>query len=264
MQLRHKEASDYSLYTKDEGKHTHVHAAIPFAEGFVVGDATSLLFSSQAQLNNFLKSEARPNHRRFADRLFQLTNILHDGEYKTIFGILMGVAGEIMAPGQGQRANVELVLYPTEGLNPGLVKLVAKTRTGQGVAKDKELLLDYGDAFDLTLPVLASGADLQMDGPMDRFMNIMKPVSTEAQGINPSSDAGPVHNVNDDSDEEDKAPLAKRLRINPAAAAVDVPELMEGIDDEANPFQDMKLFGQGAWEVQRETFGFDLFVLIYS
>ena len=73
MQLRHKEASDYSLYTKDEGKHTHVHAAIPFAEGFVVGDATSLLFSSQAQLNDFLKSEARPNHRRFADRLFQLT-----------------------------------------------------------------------------------------------------------------------------------------------------------------------------------------------
>ena len=138
----------------------------------------------------FLLSAARPNHRRFADRLFKLKDVLHEGIRKTFFGILVGVAGEVMAPSAGQRANVELVLAPAQGLNPDLVKLVAKTRNKQGVAKSAELLLDYGDAFDVLLPVLASGADLQMVGPMDQFM---RNVSPEANGTNPSTNAGPQH-----------------------------------------------------------------------
>ena len=130
-------------------------------------------FSGKIELMAFLKSEARPNHRRFADRLIKLEGIMHEGTLKTIYGILVGVAGEVMAPSHGQRANVELVLAPAQGLNPDLVKLVVKTRTKKGVAKGTELLLDYGDAFDVTLPVLAdgkSGVQVPMLGPMDRYM----------------------------------------------------------------------------------------------
>ena len=166
MQLRYNEATAFRLFTQEEGKHTRVYAGTAFPEGAVIGSATAMFFSSKTELMAFLKSEARPNHRRFADRLFKLNDVLHEGIPKTFYGILMGVAGEVMAPSQGQRANVELVLAPAEGLNPDLVKLVAKTRTKQGVAKGAELLLDYGDAFDVRLPVLASGAEVQMVGPI--------------------------------------------------------------------------------------------------
>jgi len=262
MQLRHTEATTYALYTTQREKHTCVHAGVAFAEGAVIGDATAIFFSSQVELMAFLKSAARPNHRRFADRLFKLKDVQHEGIPKTFFGILIGVAGEVMAPSAGQRANVELVLAPAQGLNPDLVKLVAKTRNKQGVAKGAELLLDYGDAFDVTLPVLASGAELQMVGPMDQFM---RNVSPEAKGTNPSTNAGPEHDAAKpliDVDEESDdllfglEPDPKRQRTEPAADQAEPTDVVDEApkDAQASPFENMDKFGQGALKAHREMF----------
>ena len=203
----------------------------------------------------FLKSEARPNHRRFADRLIKLDDVTYQGIPKTFYGVLVGIAGEVMAPSQSQRANVELVLAPTQGLNPDLVKLVVKTRTKQGVAKGTELLLDYGDAFDVTLPVLASGAQGKMLGPMDQYM---KKVSRDAEQA-PQGPQGPpakdVHGIGARAEEESQEPEAKRQRTeeaagDPSTAAGQPMDVDTHVDDTsekptASPFTDMEKFGEG-------------------
>ena len=252
MQLRTKEASEYSLFTKQDEKNQRVYAGSAFAEDADIGAATAIFFSSKKELMAFLKSEARPNHRRFADRLIKIEDVTYEGVPKTFLGVLVGVAGEVMAPSQGQRANVELVLAPAQGLNPDLVKLVVKTRNKQGLAKGAELLMDYGDAFDVTLPVLASGAKVQMLGPMDQYMTrspAKKGVSVSevsAQHTRGTGEDHPSENV------EHIEPEAKRQRTELAAGGG--AEHTEGLDAlldgdaggaNANPFADMEKFGEG-------------------
>ena len=77
------------------------------------------------------------------------------------------------------------------GLNLGLVKLAVMTRTKRGMTKGSKLLLDYGDAFDVTLPVLASGAQVPMLGPMDRYMKMGSWGTEDAKATGePSTNAG--------------------------------------------------------------------------
>ena len=217
-----------------------------FVEGAEIGSATSIFFSSKIELMAFLKSEARPNHRRFADRLIKLDDIMHSGIPKTFYGILVGVAGEVMAPSQGQRANVELVLAPAQGLNPDLVKLVVKTRNKQGVAKGTELLLDYGDAFDVTLPVLASGVQVPMLGPMDQYMK----VSSASRGADEVPEGEPDGGATDDVEATgictEGEPEAKRQRTELVLGGGEDEEEVDDIDKaQATPFADMEKFGEG-------------------
>ena len=240
MQLRAREADSYSLYTQHDEKFARVYANMFFGEGATIGAATSIFFSSKTGLMAFLQSEARPNHRRFADRLIKLDGVMHNSIPKTLYGILVGVAGEVMAPSQGHRANVELVLAPAQGLNPGLVQLVVKTRTKQGLAKGTELLLDYGDAFDVTLPVLASGAQVPMLGPMDQYMKTPKVTSCTEDA---KATEAPSTNAGTSTEGE---PDAKRQRTELVLGA----DEEKGEDDEAEkgqeiPFGDMEKFGQG-------------------
>ena len=160
-----------------------------------------------------LKSEARPNHRRFADRLFKLEEVVHTGMSNTFYGVFVGIAGEVMAPGQGQRANVELVLAPAQGLNPDCIKLVVKTRTKQGLAKGSELLLDYGDAFDVTLPVLGRGNTSQMQGPMDLYMTRRQSPTRDADELRGHDDD--VNNDGEGCDCGEEAPGVDDAEKNP-------------------------------------------------
>ena len=239
MQLRTKEADSYSLYTKQDEKHTRVYTGMSLVEGAEIGSATSVFFSSKMELMAFLKSEARPNHRRFADRLIKIDDITYKGIPKTFCGIWAGIAGEVMAPSQGQRANVELALAPSQGFNPDLVKLVVRTRNKQGVAKGTELLLDYGDAFDVTLPVLASGAEMQMLGPMDRYMK---------KSDSPGTIAGhqATENTKATGIGTEEEPEAKRQRTELLLGSG---EEQEKVDDtektQPTPFADMEKFGEG-------------------
>ena len=248
MQLRAREADSYSLCTKNDEKYARVYANKFFAEGSEIGAATSIFFSSKIELMAFLKSEARPNHRRFADRLIKLEGIMHEGALKTIYGILVGVAGELMAPSQGQRANVELVLAPAQGLNPDLVKLVVKARTKKGVAKGTELLLDYGDAFDVTLPVLADGKPgerVPMLGPMGRYMKKGSWGSEDGKAtVEPSTSAGPSQSSQSEAPEGE--PEAKRQRTEPVLGDGEEQGEVDGAEKaQANPFEDMEKFGEG-------------------
>ena len=263
MQLRTKEASDYSLFTKQDEKYQRVYAGSAFAEGAEIGGATAIFFSSKKELMAFLKSEARPNHRRFADRLIKIEDVTYEGVPKTFFGVLVGVAGEVMPPSQGQRANVELVLAPAQGLNPDLVKLVVKTRTKQGLAKGAELLMDYGDAFDVTLPVLASGAKVQMLGPMDQYMT-RSPAKKGVSEVSSQHTRGAGEDHPSENVEHIEEPEAKRQRTELAAGGG--AEQMEGLDAlldgdagraNANPFADMEKFGEGdrlAGRARRDMF----------
>ena len=240
MQLRAKEVDQFALYTKQDDKHARVYAGQTFPEGAEIGSATSIFFSTRNELMAFLKSEARPNHRRFADRLIKLDDVMYEGMPKTFYGILVGIAGEVMSPAQGQRANVELVLAPAQGLNPGVVKLVVKTRNKVGVSKGAELLLDYGDDFDVTLPVLAaSGGEVPMLGPMDRYMKQIAKIPREPE-------TGALATTQGIDDAPLLQPEAKRARTEENVGGGEEMELQEDPDPtSAAPFADMEKFGEG-------------------
>ena len=265
MQLRAKDVGDYSLLMKSDDSHMRVYANMTFSEGAEIGRATSIFFSSITSLKAFLQSDARPNHRRFADRLIKLNDITHNGIPGTFYGVLVGIAGEVMSPGQGQRANVELALAPAQGFNPGLVRLVVKTRNKVGLAKGAELLLDYGDEFDVTLPLLASGAPVPMLGPMDLYMKRGSPATrdeerrqgepeakrqrTEPPGASGKSGDKVVKMLQqvcaalEDEEKQDNAPLSSR-------GQEEVDSIVEGEADgseesQAGPFSNMEKFGEG-------------------
>ena len=74
-------------------------------------------------------------------------------------------------------------------LRPSAVSALRSTWL-QALSSLQPLQAAPADAFDVALPVLASAAELQMVGPMDQFM---RNVSPEANGTNPSTNAGPQH-----------------------------------------------------------------------
>ena len=259
MQYRAKEVDDYSLLMKSDDSHTRVYANMTFSEGAEIGRATSLWFSSTTSLKAFLQSDARPNHRRFADRLVKLDDIIYNGSPSTFYGVLVGIAGEIMAPSQGQRANVELVLAPAQGFNPGLVKLVVKTRNKQGLSKGAELLLDYGDEFDVKLPLLTSGAPVPMLGPMDLYMQPRgsegEPAAKRRRKVPPGGSEDNVdkvtallHQVEEELEkeiDEDNAALVQ-AEVGPSLApSQDDKEAGQAEEEGQGPFSDMKKFGPG-------------------
>ena len=280
MQLRATEVDDYSLVMKSDDSHMRVYANMTFSEGAEIGRATSIFFSSITSLKAFLQSDARPNHRRFADRLIKLNDITHNGIPGTFYGVLVGIAGEVMAPGQGQRANVELALAPAQGFNPGLVRLVVKTRNKLGLAKGAELLLDYGDEFDVTLPLLASGAPVPMLGPMDLYMKRGSPAPTRGeeepeakrQRTEPPGASGKsgdkvvkmlqqvcaaledeerqdnadamleqVRAALEDEEKQDNAPLSSKEEVDTIAEG----EVDGSEESQAGPFSNMEKFGEG-------------------
>ena len=279
MQLRATEVDDYSLVMKSDDTHMRVYANMTFSEGAEIGRATSIFFSSITSLKAFLQSDARPNHRRFADRLIKLNDITHNGIPGTFYGVLVGIAGEVMSPGQGQRANVELALAPAQGFNPGLVRLVVKTRNKVGLAKGAELLLDYGDEFDVTLPLLASGAPVPMLGPMDLYMKRGSPATRDEerrqgepeakrQRTEPPGDSGDsgdkvvkmlqqVCAALEDEERQDNADaMLEQVRAalddeeKPLSSKEEVDTIAEGEVDgseesQAGPFSNMEKFGEG-------------------
>ena len=117
-------------------------------EGAEICTASCLWFSSEATLGEFL---SRPGHAQWADRLVKVPGLLQNGEATTLYGVLVGVSGEInhaSAGGVGtvnaRLPNAQLHLQPTVGLNTGLLVVKAVTSNKLGIAKGKEVLLDYG------------------------------------------------------------------------------------------------------------------------
>ena len=117
-------------------------------EGAEICTASCLWFSSEATLGEFL---SRPGHAQWADRLIKVPGLLHNGEATTLYGVLVGVSGEInhaSAGGVGtvnaRLPNAQLHIQPTVGLNTGLLVVKAVTSNKLGIAKGKEVLLDYG------------------------------------------------------------------------------------------------------------------------
>ena len=130
-------------------------------EGAEICTASCLWFSSEATLGEFL---SRPGHAQWADRLVKVPGLLQNGEATTLYGVLVGVSGEInhaSAGGAGtvnaRLPNAQLHLQPTVGLNTGLLVVKAVTSNKLGIAKGKEVLLDYGVDYCFSQVVWPSG-----------------------------------------------------------------------------------------------------------
>ena len=123
--------------------------------------ASCLWFSSEGTLNEFL---SKPGHAQWADRLIRVPGLLHNGEATTLYGVLVGISGEINRASAGDAGKVNarlpnavLHLQPTAGFNTGLLVVFASTINRMGITKGKEVLLDYGD--DYTFPVISPVAE---------------------------------------------------------------------------------------------------------
>lgn len=95
-----------------------------------------------------------PGNDVLCDRLVRVPDVIGKD---SVFGVLDGIMGEIMSCSEEtqKRANVILVADAVKGANFGFLSLKVKTRNGQGIAKDSELILDYngaGSMYDHTLP----------------------------------------------------------------------------------------------------------------
>ena len=109
--------------------------------------ASALFFDSEVLLQGWLN---QPGNSKYSDRTVLLPGVLQEGEARTVWAVLVGVAqyvnhylGIRMAP------NAKLVFTPASGFNEGALMLKIATRNGAGVAKGSPLLLDYGDSFNL-------------------------------------------------------------------------------------------------------------------
>ena len=54
--------------------------------------ASCLWFSSESKLSQFL---SRPGHSQWSDRCLKVEQVPKGGEFSTLYGVLVGVAGEI-------------------------------------------------------------------------------------------------------------------------------------------------------------------------
>ena len=69
-----------------------------------------------------------------------------------MFGAIeSGYVGEINH-GKTKRPNCKVIISPAHGPNFGLVSIQVETRNRQGIKPHSELLLDYGQKFDLAVP----------------------------------------------------------------------------------------------------------------
>ena len=114
---------------------------------------TALMFSRQSFLRAFLE------RHEWYDRIGLCDEMYHEGAPSKVFFVFFGIAGEIMhAPAfRGRSAgasfcNVRLVANPRAGFNKNMLYLEVKTFNQCGIAPGTELLLDYGDRFDLSVP----------------------------------------------------------------------------------------------------------------
>ena len=71
--------------------------------------------------------------------------------------MLVGAAQYINCfAGIRSRSNVKLAFTPGRGFNEGALQAVISSRTGSGVAKGMQLLLDYGPEFNMTAAAQAA------------------------------------------------------------------------------------------------------------
>ena len=115
--------------------------------------ASALMFSRQSFLRAFLE------RHEWYDRIGLCDEMYHEGALSKVFCVFFGIAGEIMhaPPFRGRTAgasfcNVRLVANPRAGFNRDMLHLEVKTFNQCGIAPGTELLLDYGDRFDLSVP----------------------------------------------------------------------------------------------------------------
>ena len=91
-----------------------VFAQQRFGEGDTIMEASAVWLSDIHHVRAFLKLEAVPG-QRFSDRIVKVGGLRKDGVQSVLFGILVGLAGEIQHCGD-RRANAVLQVNPHEGI----------------------------------------------------------------------------------------------------------------------------------------------------
>lgn len=163
--------------------HDGIFTAVHLEEGAEI-PVSALMFSKVAFLRQFL---GRPGAQKMHDRLAICRGIFHDGEEGAVYAVLAGFAGELMhsesrgvnaasrgaSAGPTKPANLKLKFNPRVGFNSGFLTVIVCTHNLAGLAAGTELLLNYGEFFDLSVPfgarqpTLADSLRSGRKGPVD-------------------------------------------------------------------------------------------------
>lgn len=86
-----------------------------FDEGDVIMEASAVWMPDIQHVKVFLKLEAIPG-QRFSNRIIKMTGLHKDRTYASLYGILVGLAGQNQHSGAGRRANAVLQVSPHRGV----------------------------------------------------------------------------------------------------------------------------------------------------
>ena len=111
--MREADASKLKMSNNDRGQ-VSVISERAFTEQHKIGNGAAIYFSSESNICRRLESGSY--HMRYADRLIKIHGLVRAGADTTVYGVLVGLAGEINAPDEHQRANVILEVEPSNGV----------------------------------------------------------------------------------------------------------------------------------------------------
>ena len=120
----------------------------------MVCPVAALYFTSEEKIHALLK---RPGFAKYANGLVRINGVLRHGQSTPIFAVLVGVVREINHASGDAKANVKLVVDASAGFNTGLLQLRVCGPGKRGLGANKELLLDYGPSYNLSIPLGLGG-----------------------------------------------------------------------------------------------------------
>ena len=135
--------------------HLGIFTAVALQDSFAI-PVSAVLFSRVGFLKQFL---TKPGGQRFYDRLVCCQGIFHEGEATPLYAVLTGFGGELMhgpqhdhCNGGAKPANLKLSYDARVGFTAGFLSVTVCTHNRAGIAPGSELLLDYGDFFNMSVP----------------------------------------------------------------------------------------------------------------
>lgn len=128
-----------------------------FKEAEEICTCPAALFTSLNTTMQFLNA---PGHGLLAESVVSVTNVLVDGETKTILAVLLGAARFVQDyVGKRRFPNAIFQATPSAGACSGFLKLVVHTPNGSGIAANQPILVGFGNGFDFNKRSLADDTE---------------------------------------------------------------------------------------------------------
>lgn len=209
LNLLQKELFDHSMYLekKDNVMALFTHSAR--REGEVLCPLRSLLFDAATALEGFL---SEGGNKVFSDRLVRVDGCIlaPSGGVSPVYVALVGV-GRFLSHFAGVRKsgpNAKIEVNCGAGAGDGFLSLVVSTRNGVGIAARSQIVINFGNEFDLQFkPDLEEPDAKRFRGVLEKYFNKSAGQASGvdlAGGVPKRIDEEEAKNTKDAKDEEVK------------------------------------------------------------